>query len=199
MEVSSSGRPGVFLDRDGTVIRDPGYLSRSEQIEVLPRVPEALRLFRQHGLTVVVITNQSAVARGLLSESQLEEIHRELKRRLAESGALLDGIYYCPHHPTEGHAPYRISCECRKPNTGLARRAAAELDLELGRSYVVGDQWTDMELAFRIGAKGILISDRRQETADRRRTTAVLGPRSSVFVASDLWEASRWIIGDLGE
>lgn len=188
MEVSSGGRPGVFLDRDGTVIRDPGYLTCSEQIEVLPRVPEALRLFRQHGLTVAVITNQSAVARGLLSERQLEEIHRDLKRRLAESGAFLDGIYYCPHHPTEGHAPYRISCECRKPNTGLATRAAAELDLELGRSYVVGDQWTDMELAFRIGAKGFLIGGDRGEGG---------GQKGEACVVVDLLEAARRIVADV--
>jgi len=188
MEVSSTGRPGVFLDRDGTVIRDPGYLTRSEQIEVLPRVPEALRLFRQHRLTVAVITNQSAVARGFLSERQLEEIHRELKRRLAESGAFLDGIYYCPHHPTEGHAPYRISCECRKPNTGLATRAAAELDLELGRSYVVGDQWTDMELAFRIGAKGFLIGGRREKGG---------GQKGEACVVVDILEAAQRIIADV--
>lgn len=192
-------RGGVLLDRDGTLVRDSGYLTLLEQIEVLPRVPEALRLFKQHGLAVAVITNQSAVARGLLSERDLSEIHREIERRLAATGAFLDAIYYCPHHPTEGQAPYRRVCACRKPNTGLAVRAAVELKLDLGHSYVVGDQWTDMELACRIGAQGILISDRRQETADRRRTTAVLGPRSSVFVASDLWEAARWIIGDLGE
>lgn len=188
MAVSSGGRPGVFLDRDGTVIRDPGYLTCSEQIEVLPRVPEALRLLRQHGLTVAVITNQSAVARGLLSERQLEEIHRDLKRRLAESGAFLDGIYYCPHHPTEGHAPYRISCECRKPNTGLVARAAAELDLELGRSYVVGDQWTDMELAFRIGAKGFLIGGDRGEGG---------GQKGEACVVVDLLEAARRIVADV--
>ena len=190
MEWSSSGRAAVFLDRDGTVIRDPGYLTRLEQIEVLPGVPEALRLLRQHGLTVAVITNQSAVARGLISEGELEEIHRELKRRLAESGAFLDAVYYCPHHPTEGHAPYRISCECRKPNSGLAARAAAELDLDLGRSYVVGDHWTDMELAFRIGARGFLIGGDRQEGGRQE---------SKACVVANLLEAAQRIIADVRE
>lgn len=187
-------RGGVLLDRDGTLVRDSGYLTLLEQIEVLPRVPEALRLFKQHGLAVAVITNQSAVARGLLSERDLSEIHREIERRLAAAGAFLDAIYYCPHHPTEGHAPYRRVCACRKPDTGLAVRAAVDLKLDLGHSYVVGDQWTDMELACRIGAQGILISDRAVVGAVREPPV----PRS-VFFASDLWEAARWIIGDLGE
>lgn len=189
--------PAVFVDRDGTLIRDVGYLHRSEQIEILPSVPEALRTFHHYELKVVVVSNQSAVARGYLSEDDLEQIHEELKRQLAGRGAFLDGIYYCPHHPTEGIDSYRVSCACRKPNIGLVKQAEAALNLDLTRSYMVGDQWSDMELAARIGAKGMLISDRRQETADRRRATAVLGPRSSVFVVSDLWEAAQWIIQDL--
>ncbi|MBI2358576.1 MAG: HAD-IIIA family hydrolase, partial [Deltaproteobacteria bacterium] len=171
-----------------------------------------LRLLQHHGLAIAVVTNQSAVARGLLSEGDLSGIHREIERRLAEAEAFLDAIYYCPHHPTEGYAPYRMVCACRKPNTGLALRAAVELDLDLGRSYVVGDQWTDMELAARIGAQGILISDRRRETdrgpgtGDRppssvsgRFSVPVAGPRSSVFVANDLWEAAQWIVRDFGQ
>ncbi|HEX2227887.1 MAG TPA: HAD-IIIA family hydrolase, partial [Candidatus Binatia bacterium] len=100
----------VFVDRDGTLIRDVGYLHREEQIEVLPQVPEALRLLKQKGYKVVVITNQSAVARGQLTEDALAEIHRELFDRLARSGAEVDGIYYCPHHPTEGLGSYKIHC-----------------------------------------------------------------------------------------
>lgn len=191
-----SGSPAVFVDRDGTLIREVGYLRRVEQIEILPGVPEAIRLLHRNGFKVAVVTNQSAVARGFITEGELREIHREFERQLADHGAFVDGIYYCPHHPTEGVDPYRIACDCRKPNVGMARRAVAELSLDIGRSYVVGDQATDMEMASRIGAKGIPISDRRQETADRRRTTAVPGPQSSVRVARDLWEAARWMVGD---
>jgi len=196
--MTSMGRVrGVLIDRDGTVIRDVGYLRRSEQIEILPRVPEALQLLRQHGLKIVIVTNQSAVARGFLCEEELRQIHQELERQLARYVAFLDGIYYCPHHPTEGMEPYHVSCDCRKPNTGLARQAAAELNLDLGRSYVIGDQVSDVELAARIGAKGILLEDRRLGTEDYRPGSPVVSPQSTVSVVEDLWEAAQWIIRDL--
>ena len=190
MNEAVGGTPAVLVDRDGTLIREVGYLSRPEQIEVLPRVPEAIQSFRQNGLKVAVITNQSGVARGYLSEEELQDIHEELKRRLAKSGAFLDGIYYCPHHPDEGLGSYRVSCECRKPNVGLARQAAAALNLDLGRSYVVGDQASDIELAARIGAKGILIQDNEVE---REKPKA----EGKLLTVKDLWEAGQWIIQDI--
>jgi len=145
--------PGVLVDRDGTMVRDVGYLTSLDQLEILPGVPEAIRLLCAHGLKVAVVTNQSAVGRGFLQEEELARIHRELEHRLAASGARVDGVYYCPHHPTEARGSYRVACACRKPNAGLAERAAAELKLDLGSSYVVGDQASDMELAARIGAR----------------------------------------------
>jgi D-glycero-D-manno-heptose 1,7-bisphosphate phosphatase len=183
-----SGKPAVLVDRDGTLIRDPGYLTRIEQIEVLAGVAEALRLLKRHELTVAVVTNQSAVARGLVTERELAQIHREIERRLARSGARVDAIYYCPHHPSEGRSPYRRACECRKPSPGLALRAAADLDLDLGRSYVVGDKPIDMELASRIGARGLLIVA-EGDVAKR--------PEGAVAV-SDLLAAAERIVEDLG-
>lgn len=183
-------RPAALIDRDGTVIRDVGYLRRVEEIELLPRAADAIGLLRRHGLKVVIVTNQSAVARGLLTEPELAAIHRELIRRLAESGAPLDGLYYCPHHPTEGWGDYRRACECRKPNIGLARRAAAELDLDLVRSYVVGDHPSDMEFAVRISARGFLVqSDVPQGAAGDG--TARFAP------VKDLWEAAQLIVRDM--
>jgi len=167
------------------MIRDVGYLTHLGQLEILPGVPEAIQLLCARGLKVAVITNQSAVGRGLLKEEELRRIHRELEDRLAASGARVDGVYYCPHHPTEALGSYRVACECRKPNAGLAKRAAAELKLDLGRSYVVGDQATDMELAARIGARGILIQDQQP-------APTVLG-RPAV---KSLWEAANWIVED---
>lgn len=190
MTETTNGIPAVFVDRDGTLIREVGYLNCLQQIEVLLRVPEAIQLLHQHGLRVAVITNQSGVARGFLREDELGRIHQELERQLARRGAFLDGIYYCPHHPTEGIDVYRVSCECRKPNVGLAKRAVAELNLDLRRSYVVGDQSIDMELAARIGAKGILISNEKAEGRPQEAETKFL-------VAKDLWEAAQWIIRDL--
>ncbi|HLN86750.1 MAG TPA: HAD-IIIA family hydrolase, partial [Candidatus Limnocylindrales bacterium] len=117
----------IFLDRDGTVIREINYLSRIAQIEVLPGVAPALRLLRGHGFKLVIVTNQSVVARGGLSEAGLQQIHAEIINRLAQEGATLDGVYYCPHHPTEGLGDYRIICDCRKPKTGMIRRAGEDL------------------------------------------------------------------------
>ena len=190
MERPPGGRPGVLVDRDGTLIRNVGYLSRLEQMEILPLVPAALRLLRRHGLKVAVITNQSAVARGLLTEAGLLQIHRELERRLRAHGAFLDAIYYCPHHPTEGIQPYRISCECRKPEVAMARRAAADLDLDLGRCYVIGDQLSDMEFAARLGARGILIQDEKAESRGPREAEECLPVRN-------LWEAAGRTVQDL--
>ena len=180
--------PAIFLDRDGTLIRDVGYLYRQDQVEILPRVAEAIRLLRGQGFLLVVVTNQSAVARGRLTEEELGRIHDALNARLAQDGAQLDGIYYCPHHPTEGVAPYHVTCDCRKPNTGMIVKAVSDLGLDPSSSYVVGDQTSDMELAARIGAKGVLIASRLVVGGDL--------PGSKHPVVADLWRAAEWIVGD---
>ncbi len=175
----------VFLDRDGTLIRDVGYLCREEQLEILPRVPEAIRRLRDGGFKIVVITNQSAVARGRLFEADLLKINQILRERLARDGALLDGIYYCPHHPTEGTGLYTMECDCRKPKTGLIRRAAADLQLDASVSYVVGDQAVDMELAQRAGAAAILLCGKQNSQAEAVR---------NAHCVADLWQAAQWIL-----
>jgi D-glycero-D-manno-heptose 1,7-bisphosphate phosphatase len=184
-----SGAPAVFVDRDGTLIREVDFLISLDQMEILPRVPESIQLLRSHGFKVVVVTNQSAVARGFLREKDLQQIHHELEGRLASSSASLDAIYYCPHHPTEGLSSYRRSCDCRKPNVGMALQAATELNLNLHLSYVVGDQSGDMGLAAGIGAKGVLIEGNPgkgiHDAADAVN-----------YVAKDLWDAAQWIIAD---
>ncbi len=156
--------PAVFLDRDGTLIREVGYLCRPEQIELLDGAAAALRALRAAGFKTVVVTNQSAVARGWLSEAGLNEIHQVMRERLAEHGAILDAIYYCPHHPSEGIDGYRIACDCRKPNPGMIQRAAQELGLEPKISYVVGDQNVDRELALRVGAIPVLVRSNGEQT-----------------------------------
>ena len=175
----------VFLDRDGTLIREVGYLRRVEQIELLPQVPAALRLLREHGFKLVVVTNQSAVARGWLSEQDLSNIHGALNGALAQRGARLDGIYYCPHHPTEGTGPFRMDCCCRKPKAGMIERASVELGLIPTQSYVVGDQKTDIELADRIGATALLI---------RGEQAAAAKDMTGVPIVADLWHAALWIV-----
>jgi len=167
-----------------------GYVKTPEELELFPGVVEAVARLNRAGARVVLTTNQSGIARELLTTTALESIHARLRALLEAGGASLDAIYYCPHHPTEGQGPYRISCECRKPKGGLARRAAAQLNLDLARSYVVGDQPTDMELASGIGAKGILIGDREAEDERRER-------EAGFVVVEDLWAAAQWIARDL--
>ena len=180
--------PAIFLDRDGTLIRDVGHLYRQEQVEILPRVAEAIRLLRGQGFLLVVVTNQSAVARGRLTEEELGRIHDALNARLAQDDAHLDGIYYCPHHSTEGVGLYHAECDCRKPNTGMIVRAVSDLGLDPSRSYVVGDQTSDMELADRIGAKGVRIASQLVAGGDSEAR--------KYPVVADLWQAAEWIVGD---
>lgn len=185
MNGAPSKTPAVFLDRDGTLIREVGHLRRLDQMEILPRVPEAIRLLRQRGFCLVVVTNQSVVARGWLTEAELGRIHEELNARLKGEGAALDAFYYCPHHPTEGTGAYTRACDCRKPKAGLVLRAAAELGLDLPMSYLVGDQEIDMELADRVGATGVHIAGALENGA---------AARSKHIVMPDLWQAAQWIV-----
>lgn len=175
----------VFLDRDGTLIRDVGYLRQVDQVEILPKVPAALCLLREQGFKLVLVTNQSAIARGWLTERDLGTIHEALAVQLARCGARLDAIYYCPHHPEEGTGIYRVVCRCRKPDVGMIERASEELGVNPAVSYVVGDQKTDMELAERIGARALLIRGKPGHGGHNTRTSPTV---------ADLWEATRWII-----
>lgn len=157
-------QPAVFFDRDGTLIREVGYLTRPEQIEILDGVPGAIRALGEAGFKTVVVTNQSAVARGWLTEVGLKQIHRLMQDRLAAKGASLDAIYYCPHHPSEGIEAYRVVCDCRKPKPGMVQRAVDDLALEAKRSYVIGDQNVDLELALRVGATPVLVRSNGEKT-----------------------------------
>lgn len=181
----------VFLDRDGTLIREVNYLCSVEQIEILPGVAQALRLLRERGFKLVMVTNQSVIARGGLSEAGLQDIHAQLSAQLGADGASLDAIYYCPHHPSEGMGEYRVVCRCRKPNTGMIERAVEDLDVDAARSFVVGDQMTDVELAHRIGAAAIFIG--RDDAAAKTARTL------NVPVVDDLLQAAHWIIERAGQ
>ncbi len=179
------GHKAVFLDRDGTLIEEVGYLSRVEEFRLLPRVSEAIRLLNHYQLKAVVITNQSGVARGYFPESFVQVIHRKLEGLLESEGAHLDGIYYCPHHPDD-------KCECRKPAAGLVKKAAEDLDLDCLKSYVVGDRGIDIALAHGIGAKGILVltgygKGEREEIEKEEKAR----PH---YIAQDLYEAVEWIL-----
>jgi D-glycero-D-manno-heptose 1,7-bisphosphate phosphatase len=150
-------RPAVFLDRDGTLIEEVGYLDRLDRIRLFPWSIEAVRLLNRAGFHVVLVSNQSGVARGFFSEAFVEETHRHLTGLLAGGDARIDRFYYCPHLPDAAVEAYRRTCDCRKPAPGLIRRAARELSIDLDRSWVVGDRRLDVELASRAGIRSILV------------------------------------------
>ncbi len=150
-------RPAVFLDRDGTLIEERGYLSKLEDIALFADTPAALRRLRDAGFALVVVTNQAGIARGYFDEAFVQKAHRYLGEMLAAEGIVIDGYYYCPHHP-DGLVPeYSRVCRCRKPAPGMVEQAARDLDLDIDRSFVVGDKWLDVELATNAGARGILV------------------------------------------
>lgn len=149
--------PAVLLDRDGTLIEDHGYIGRVDRMELFPHAIEALLVLQRAGFRLVLVTNQAGVARGVFPESFLAEAHGWLRDRFAAGGVRFDGIYYCPHHPDATLPEYRLRCECRKPRPGMALQAARDLDLDLSRSFVVGDKWLDMGLANASGARGVLV------------------------------------------
>ncbi|MHC4243513.1 MAG: D-glycero-alpha-D-manno-heptose-1,7-bisphosphate 7-phosphatase [Planctomycetota bacterium] len=155
----------IFLDRDDTLIEDPGYISSPEQVKLLTGVPRALIELKALGYKLVVITNQSAVARGIVTEKGLGEIHKRLERLLAEKNAFFDRIYYCPYHPEGAVKKYRQESELRKPNPGMLLKAAEEMDLDLDQSWCVGNSSSDIEAGLRAGCKTILIDlpSRRQQ------------------------------------
>jgi len=149
------GRPAVFLDRDGTLTRQVGYVNHPARLMTFPFAARSVRALNEAGIPVVLVTNQSGVARGYFDEEILEKTHERMRRLLGLGGAKLDGIYVCPHHPTEGPKPRR--CRCRKPGTGLVRRAARELGLDPSRSFMIGDTMGDIQLAKKVGATSILV------------------------------------------
>jgi D-glycero-D-manno-heptose 1,7-bisphosphate phosphatase len=185
-------RPAVFIDRDGTISHEVGYVNHLSRFRIYPWSVEAVRLLNRAGILAVVATNQAGVARGYYPESMVHAVHAELRRLMEEGGARLDGLYACLHHPSVGEPPYRQDCQCRKPRPGLLLQAAAELDIDLGRSWMVGDRGGDVALAHKVGARGALVL-----TGYGRGELEHLGPRWPAppdLVAENLLDAVRHVI-----
>ena len=159
--MSALGRPAAFLDRDGTVVRDAHYLADPERVELIPGAAAAIQRLSGAGLAVVIVSNQSGIARGLYSEAQYHAVAKRVDDVLRAAGAAVDGTYYCPHHPDHGGP-----CDCRKPSTGLYRRAARDHGLDPGASYYVGDKLTDVLPALALGGQGILVRTGYGEAAE---------------------------------
>ncbi|WP_319588872.1 D-glycero-beta-D-manno-heptose 1,7-bisphosphate 7-phosphatase [uncultured Desulfobulbus sp.] len=185
-------KPAVFLDRDGTINEQMGYINHLTRFHLLPGVGRAIRSLNKSGLPVVVVTNQSGLARGYFPESLLTAVHDEMHRLLALEGARIDGLYICPHHPEAKEERFRLVCNCRKPKTGLLEQAASELGLDLQHSYVVGDRWSDLRCGAAVGATTILVL-----TGYGRGDACYIGPGQAVqpdYVAEGLEAAVGWIL-----
>jgi D-glycero-D-manno-heptose 1,7-bisphosphate phosphatase len=147
----------IFVDRDGTLNEDIGYVSSPDRLVLYPWAAEAVRLINTSGAKAIIITNQSGIARGMYTEDDLGKIHSRMIEELSRGGARIDAVYYCPHHPEVGDARYRVACDCRKPRTGMVNAASREHNIDLARSFIIGDKASDIELAERAGAGGALV------------------------------------------
>ena len=188
----NSGKPAVFLDRDGTINEQMGYINHTCRFQLLPGAANAIKKLNDAGIPVVVISNQSGLARGYFPEELLVAVHEKMNRQLAEVGAHVDGIYYCPHHPEAKEERFRTACNCRKPKPGLVLQASEEMGLDPKRSYMVGDRWSDIKTAANCGATSILV-----RTGYGRGDEQYIGPHQEIqpdFKADDLSGAVDWIL-----
>jgi histidinol-phosphate phosphatase family protein len=176
----------VFLDRDGTINEDTGYIGSPERLRLIDGTVDAVKKINEAGMMVVIISNQSGVGRGYFTTEAVETVNNRLRNILGKGGAKIDAFYYCPHHPDEG-------CRCRKPRTGLVLRASKELGIDLSSSYVIGDKVSDIEMAYKSGAKAVLVL-----TGYGTEHKGLL-KRSPDFIAKKLSEAVDWIIKDVKE
>jgi D-glycero-D-manno-heptose 1,7-bisphosphate phosphatase len=184
--------PAVFMDRDGTINEQRGYINHVSRFVLVPGTAEAIRLLNRHRYLAIIVSNQSGVARGYFPLQLVEDVHSHMRELLKKENAVIDGIFFCPHYRTGVVSEYTVDCDCRKPRTGLIKSACETFDIDMTNSYVIGDRCTDIELAERSNLRGILV-----------KTGYGLGdieyvlpgsPFKPVHIAGNLLDAVRWII-----
>jgi D-glycero-D-manno-heptose 1,7-bisphosphate phosphatase len=178
MIVSGKAKSAVFLDRDGTLNFDPGYLNSAEKFRFLPGVKSALKLLAKYGFDLFVVSNQSGIGRGLITQDDLEKIHGKMVQELKKSGVVLKDIFVCPHSP-------EVRCACRKPSPKLLLDGAQKHKINLRGSYIVGDKWTDIETGVRAGVRTVFIHDGSPEADEEIRAD---------YITKDLLDAAKWIV-----
>jgi D-glycero-D-manno-heptose 1,7-bisphosphate phosphatase len=191
--VTQAFERAVFLDRDGTIIEEVGYLDRPERVEFFPYTIDAIRVLNRAGLAVVLVSNQSGIARGFFTEAVVDDVHRKMETMLSAGGAHIDAYYYCPHHPDGKVKQYAQACDCRKPGRGLVDRAERELGVAPAASFVVGDRWLDVALARAIGGRGVLVRTGYGATEETRAPEGL----NADAIADNLIGAVSWILGNL--
>jgi len=187
-------KPAVFIDRDGTINEQLGYINHLSRFVILPGVSEAVRLLNKNNWWAIIVTNQGGLARGYYPMELVDEIHAFLKSSLKEQGAIIDGIFFCPHHPAGVVPEYSTDCDCRKPETGLVDKALEAFDIDMSNSYVVGDRHVDIELASRLNLKGVLV-----KTGYGQGELEYIIPEKRLkpdHVAEDLLDAVKWILNE---
>jgi D-glycero-D-manno-heptose 1,7-bisphosphate phosphatase len=185
-------KPAVFIDRDGTINEQMGYINHVSRFKILPGVPQAIRMLNRHGFLVLVVSNQSGVARGYYPMDLVETIHHLMVAHIKEKKGVIDAVFFCPHHPAGSVQEFSRECNCRKPKTGLIEQACKSFEIDLRRSFVVGDMCTDIELAHRAGLKGVLV-----KTGYGLGEIEYILPRKTAkpaHIAADLLDAVRWIM-----
>ena len=178
----------VFLDRDGTIVEDIGYLHEIDKVKFLPKVRKAIKLINESGFKVIVITNQAGVARGYFAEETVKELNKYIQETLARREAFIDMIYYCPHHVEGIIEEYRKDCYYRKPNPGMIEKATREFSLDLRNSFVIGDKISDVEAGHRAGCRTILLTGEDSPHNEKE------GPTISDHIVPDLYQAVKWMM-----
>ena len=188
--LTKTARRAVFLDRDGTINIEKDYLHRAEEFAFIPGAPEAIKRLKDAGFLVIVVTNQAGVARGYYDEQAVAALHEHIQQLLAEYGTRIDAFYHCPHHPTEGVGDYRVDCDCRKGSPGMLLQAAREHDIDLDRSFIVGDKSADVEAGIKAGCQPILVRTGYGSTEEPRVAKQFPG----TTVCTDLAAAVEFIL-----
>ena len=180
----------MFIDRDGTLIEEAGYLNHLDRLVFFPFSVDAVRQLNAGGYAVVVITNQAGIARGIVQESFLATAHRHISERLEAGGAHIDAYYHCPHHPSGIVAGLNMACDCRKPAPGLLLRAANEMELDLARSFVIGDRWHDLQAGRAAGAGAVLVRTGYGAGEEQKPKEGVVADT----IVDNLAGAAAWIL-----
>ena len=188
-------QPAVFLDRDGTMVHDVGYLSRLEDLHWFPWTIDAIRLLNRAGFLVCVTTNQGGIGLGFYTEALVHRVHERMSGTLAASGARVDAWFHCPHHPAAKTAELRVACDCRKPAPGMIQQATRQFDIDLPQSFVIGDKIADVGLGRAVGARSILVRTGYGEAELVRHDGTIPG---AAYVAHELMDAVAWILGQTG-
>jgi len=180
------GNRAVFIDRDGTINVNFGYIDNPGDFKIYPMVKEGIKLLKDKGFKIVVITNQSGIARGYFSEETLEKIHEKMKKEISEENNIIDAIYYCPHHPDE-------NCNCRKPNSGLIEKAIIDLNIDLEKSFIIGDRMLDVEAGHRKNCKTVLVPENKEKVNIEMEESDI----EPDYVCDDFYSGVEWIIENM--